>query len=58
MTEREYIDATNLARLRIVQTILRGMIGATAKEGKRRDTLAGAVAQWTLELENKVATTE
>jgi hypothetical protein len=58
MTEREYIDATNLAKIRVACGILSNLIPMTAKEKKLAKEAAQAA--WALEQHwsNIVATTE
>jgi hypothetical protein len=54
MTEREYIDATNLAKLRTAKTIVYDCLAMTADEEEHQKEIRRALTKWIDHLENKV----
>jgi hypothetical protein len=55
MSEQEYIDATNLAKLRIAKTIVYDCLAMTLAEESMQRDIRRALSKWIEELEPKVA---
>jgi hypothetical protein len=54
MTEQEYIDATNLAKLRTAKVIVYDCLPTTEHEETHQLEISRALAKWIDHLENKV----
>jgi hypothetical protein len=54
MTEQEYIDATNLAKLRTAKTIVYDCLTMSAHEEEHQKEIRRALTKWIEYLENKV----
>ena len=54
MKEADYINATNLAKLRIAKEVLKDIIAETAEEDGRVAGLIANIAQWCIDLEKKI----
>lgn len=58
MTEREYIDATNLCKARLAAQVMRDYMGMGSKYDKHADAARKAIAKLCEALEKRVATIE
>jgi hypothetical protein len=58
MTEREYIDATNLCKARVAAQVLRDYLSMGSKYDKHADAARKAIAKLCDALEKRVATIE
>jgi hypothetical protein len=56
MTEREYIDATNLAKIRAAKAILRDVLEMDDREKKLRMNASEALSAYEAKLEKVVKT--
>lgn len=53
MTEQDYIDVTNLAKLRMMQTILRDVLAMRPEEESIQKDIGIPLAKWVERLEKK-----
>jgi hypothetical protein len=53
LTEQEYIDVTNLAKLRTMQTILRDVLAMRPEEAALEKEIGQPLAKWIDRLEKK-----
>lgn len=54
MKEADYINATNLTKLRLAQHILRDVLTTNAEEEGRIGGLVANITQWIIDLEKKM----